>query len=217
MLNVIALGAKLTCDRAPVAGGQYYWVAFLAPRNCQRFLSYITGQSSVNSAGYNDNELNAGWLTLCGWQASVASGAYISGTLIQGLITLNNANYNPKPWHGTLLFWAVYAFAVAINTLGRYVLPRFESLILVLHVLGFFAILLPMTILGPRVSTEQVFTLFLNEGNWPTQGLSFMIGILGAVFAFVGELRLWFEAEEPANSKHLGADAAIHVSNASFV
>lgn len=126
-------------------------------------------------------------MTLCGWQAAVASGSFVSGTLIQGLIVLNNPSYDPKPWHGTLLFWAVYAFVVAINTMGRYFLPRFESLVLILHVLGFFAVVLPMTILGPRADSSDVFNKFLNEGNWPTQGLSFMVGISGAIFAFTGE------------------------------
>ena len=45
---------------APTAGGQYYWVALLAPKSCRRFLIYITG-----------------WTTVTGWQALVASGGYL--------------------------------------------------------------------------------------------------------------------------------------------
>ena len=99
---------------------------------------------------------------------------------------MNNPNYDPKPWHATLLFWAVYAFAVAANTLGRFVLPRFESLVLVIHILGFFAIIIPVTILRQKGDVSDVFTQFQNLGGWPTQGLSFMIGILGAAYAFIG-------------------------------
>lgn len=29
--------------RAPTSGGQYHWVSMLAPRSCQKFLSYLTG------------------------------------------------------------------------------------------------------------------------------------------------------------------------------
>jgi choline transport protein len=29
----------------PTSGGQYYWVAVLAPRSARRYLSYITGKS----------------------------------------------------------------------------------------------------------------------------------------------------------------------------
>lgn len=29
---------------APTSGGQYHWAAMLAPANCQKFLSFITGK-----------------------------------------------------------------------------------------------------------------------------------------------------------------------------
>lgn len=35
---------KLIYDRAPTAGGQYHWCAMLAPMNCMKFLSYVTGE-----------------------------------------------------------------------------------------------------------------------------------------------------------------------------
>jgi hypothetical protein len=59
-------------------------------------------------------------------------------------------------------------------------------LILILHVLGFFAILIPLVILGPHGDVEELFTTFVNNGGWPSQGLSFMVGMMGNVFAFVG-------------------------------
>lgn len=93
-----------------------------------------------------------------------------------------------------LLFWAVMAFAVLINVLKSTVLPRFEGFILCLHLVGYFAILLPLLFLGEHQNYHQVFDLWLNLGNRPTQGLSFMVGLLGPVFMF------------------FGADAAIHVS-----
>lgn len=171
------LYSLLTLARAPVAGGQYYWVNFLAPPSARQFLSYLTG-----------------WLTLCGWQAAVAEGCYVCSSIIQGLVVLGNPDYKPTAWRGLLIFWAVLAFVVAINTLGRYVLPRFESLLLIVHIVGFFALLLPLVILAPeKQSPSTVFTEFQNLGGWPTQGVSFMVGILGSVYAFIG------------------ADAAVHV------
>ncbi|KAL1965586.1 hypothetical protein VTN77DRAFT_5670 [Rasamsonia byssochlamydoides] len=162
---------------APTSGGQYHWVSMLAPRSSYKFYSYITG-----------------WVTAAGWQAAISSAGYLSGTLIQGLIALTNPSYDPKPWHGTLLYWAVIAFAVVINIVSSGLLPKFEGLILVLHILGFFAILIPMAYLAQHSSPSDVFNSFLNEGGWQTQGLSFFVGILGNVFAF------------------LGADAAVHMS-----
>ncbi|KAL8900184.1 MAG: hypothetical protein Q9207_005820 [Kuettlingeria erythrocarpa] len=149
----------------------------LFPDQRWRFLSYITG-----------------WLTVAGWQFFTASGGYLSGTLIQGLITLNNPEYNFQRWHGTLLFWAVILVAVIVNTVVASLLPKLECLILIIHVLGFFAIVIPLVYMAPHGNATEVFTMFLNEGGWQTTGLSFFIGLQGNVFAF------------------LGADAAIHMS-----
>ncbi|KAI4231321.1 MAG: hypothetical protein L6R40_007766 [Gallowayella cf. fulva] len=158
---------------APTSSGQYHWVAMLAPRSCRNFLSYLTG-----------------WLTVAGWQAFVASGCYLCGTLIQGLIVLQHPHYSPALWHGTFLFWAVAAFGVFFNTVVSRALPQIEGMILVLHVFGFFAILIPLVYLSPHVSSQDVFTRFLNGGGWPTQGLSFFVGLIGNVFAFLGTSKL---------------------------
>ncbi|KAL8832483.1 MAG: hypothetical protein Q9170_004854 [Blastenia crenularia] len=162
---------------APTAGGQYYWVAMLAPPAYRRFLSYITG-----------------WLTVAGWQAFAASGGYLTGTIFQGLIVLNKPDYNFQRWHGTLLFWATILVAVIVNTLLLKILPKIESIILIIHVLGFFGIMIPLVYMAPHGSAADVFTVFVNGGGWQTTGLSFFVGMTGNVFAF------------------LGADAAIHMS-----
>ncbi|KAJ4169212.1 hypothetical protein NW754_001543 [Fusarium falciforme] len=167
---------------APTSGGQYHWVAMMAPRSCAKFLSYLTGI-----------------LTVGGWQGSVASSALLTGNMILGLISLNNDSFEPKLWQGTLLFWAIFAFAVSINTLVCSVLPKFEGLILILHVLGFFAILIPLVILGPHGDVEELFTTFVNNGGWPSQGLSFMVGMMGNVFAFVGTDAAFHMSEETVN------------------
>ena len=134
-----------------------------------------------------DQELTVlGWLTVAGWQALVASGGYLCGTLIQGLIVLSHPEYVFERWHGTLLFWAVLLVAIFINTVVSSMLPKIEGLILILHVLGFFAVLIPLVYMAPHGSASDVFTLFLNEGGWSTQGLSFFVGLLGNAFSFLG-------------------------------
>ncbi|KAJ3455613.1 hypothetical protein MRS44_017095 [Fusarium solani] len=137
---------------APTSGGQYHWVAMMAPRSCAKFLSYLTGI-----------------LTVGGWQGSVASSALLTGNMILGLISLNNDSFEPKLWQGTLLFWAIFAFAVSINTLAL------------------------------TEMSKELFTSFVNNGGWPSQGLSFMVGIMGNVFAFVGTDAAFHMSEETVN------------------
>lgn len=155
----------------------------LAPRSSQKILSYITG-----------------WLTVLGWQAGVASGAYLTGTSIQGVIILTSPTYNPKSWHGTLLDWAVVICGLGINTLVSTVLAKIETLILILHITGFLAILIPLVYLAPHSSPQEVFAVFLNAGGWPTQGLSFFVGLLGLVFAFIGTDGAIHMSEEVKNA-----------------
>ena len=128
----------------------------------------------------------SGWITTIAWIATLATGGFITGTTIQGLIVLNYPNYNYLPVHGTLLTWAVLLVAVFVNTVVGSLLPKIEGVILVLHVLGFFAIMIPLVYSAPHSTASAVFTTFLNEGMWPTQGISFCVGIIGAVASFVG-------------------------------
>lgn len=118
--------------------------------------------------------------------AVLATGSIFVGTILQGLIILDNDSYEPHPWHGTLLCWAVLAVAVFINTVVSGLLPMIEGCILIVHVLGFFAVLIPLVYLSPHGSASSVFQRVLNEGGWPTQGLSFCVGFIGNVATFVG-------------------------------
>lgn len=143
----------------------------------------------------------AGWLVICGWQGILAGSGYLCGTMIEALIQLNHSSYTPQRWEGTLLFWATVVVAVLINTVASRLLPPIEAFILVVHILGFFAILIPIVYMAPqKASTHEVFTVFQNGGNWPSQGLSFFIGIVGSVFAMFGCDSAVHMAEEVRNA-----------------
>ena len=131
----------------------------------------------------------AGWFTVIGWQAALATANFISASLISGTAVLTNSSYRSHPYQITLLFWAVLLFAVFINVALSRLLPKFERLIFVLHILGFFAIMLPLLVLGEHQSPARFFNSFRNEGNLPTQGLSFMVGLIGPVFMFLGMIQ----------------------------
>ncbi|EPE32956.1 GABA permease, putative [Glarea lozoyensis ATCC 20868] len=124
--------------------------------------------------------------------------SYITGWLT-GLIALTVPDYNPQAFHGTLTFWAVILFGVFVNTVVSNQLPKFEGLILILHVLGFFAVLIPLVVLAPHGNSSDVFTVFLNGGGWPNQELSFFVGLLGNVFAFIGADGAYHMSEEIHN------------------
>ena len=84
-------------------------------------------------------------------------------------------------------------FTIFMNTIVGKFLPKFEGFILILHILGFFAILLPLALLGSHQDASEVFTTFQNTGNWNTQGLSFLIGLIGSVYTFTGKSLLTYQ------------------------
>lgn len=104
--------------------------------------------------------------------------------MLQNLIMLNH----PNTWQAMLLMWAGLLIAVFLNTIVSNFPPKIEGAILIFHVLGFFAILIPLTYLAPSQSSGSVvFTQFVNNGGWPSQGLSFWVGLNSTVFMFLGK------------------------------
>lgn len=122
-----------------------------------------------------------------GWQTGIASVGFLAGTQIQGLLVLNYESYVFERWHGTLIVIAVACFSIIFNTVAAKQLPMVEGLVLILHVFGFFAILIPLWVLAPRTPAKEVFTEFSDNGGWGKIGLSCMIGMLSPVFTLLGQ------------------------------
>lgn len=153
----------------PLSGGQYNWVAILAPESCANFLSYTTG-----------------WITVIAWQAACASVAWIDCTLILGIVSLNYPTYGMQMWHAVLVFWAVIFLAVFVNTyLGR-IFPSIEAMMLILHIVGFFAVLIVLVYLAPKNSTDVVFKTFLNGGGFTSDAQSVLVGAVTLMYSFNG-------------------------------
>lgn len=128
---------------------------------------------------------------MLGWQAGVAASSYISGTLIEALIELVHPSYVPKMWHGTLLLYAVLALCIFVTVVLGKALPTIETILLIVYILGFFAVMVPMVWLAsPHASANTVFTMFVNNGGWSSQSLSFFVGLSGFAFAMLGKLFL---------------------------
>ena len=106
--------------------------------------------------------------------------------MIQGLLVLNYTTYVFQRWHGTLLFYAIVALSLFVNTFLARVLPKIEAIVLVIHVLGFICVLIPLVDLAPHRTAKEVFVMFQNSGGWSSDGLSFFVGLSTSMFAFIG-------------------------------
>ena len=170
--GIVMMSLAEMASMAPISGGQYHWVSEFAPPRHQKWLSYMTG-----------------WMSTLSWQAGTASGSFLTGTIIQALIGLNNANYQPTDfefqWQGTLLVFAMVLILFVANIWGAKSLPLLQNILLVVHVFGFFTVIIVLWILAPRNTAEVVFTQFYNGGGWPTVGLSLMVGQISAIYGSI--------------------------------
>ncbi|KAK0622073.1 amino acid/polyamine transporter I [Bombardia bombarda] len=169
---------------APTSGGQYHWVSEFAPASLQKLLSYLVG-----------------WLCVLGWQVGTVAISFLMAGQIQGLVILNHDSYDPQRWHLTLITIAIVTISMAFNTVLYRQLPLVEIVSLVLHVLGFFAILIPLWVMGKRAdSAYDVFFTFTDGGGWGNTGLSCLIGVLSSIFALIGPDSAAHMSEELRNA-----------------
>lgn len=156
--------------RAPTSGGQYHWVSEFAPPSTQKFLSYITG-----------------WVCVLGWHTGIAGCSYTVANMLIGIISINfPETYTPQGWHGSLLVIGVASIAIIFNTFLAQKLPLIEGVILILHVCGFFAVLIPLWVLAPINSAEKVFETIEDRGGWGNNGLACLVGLTAPIYALIG-------------------------------
>ena len=61
-----------------------------------------------------------------------------------------------------------------------------EGIVLIIHIMGLFAIIIPLWVLAPRASPDAAFMQFTNNGGWATTGLSVMVGLLTPMGSLLG-------------------------------
>jgi len=154
---------------APTSGGQYHWVSEFAPAGTQRYLSYMVG-----------------WLCFTGWQSAITGIGFLVGTIIQGLIKLNNEDYVYERWHGTLLTIAVVTVCVIVNTFAVRRLPLVESTLAVLHFAGLLVVIIVLWTMAPKNNAHDAFFRLTNKGGWPSDSLSMLVGLLPLTLCLLG-------------------------------
>jgi choline transport protein len=151
-------------------------VSEFAPPSSQKFLSYVTG-----------------WLCVLGWHTGIAGCAYTVANMLIGIIAINHPDtYTPQPWHGTLFVIAIALLAFLFNTFLAQKLPLIEGIILIIHVFGFFAVLITLWALAPTKPAPEVFGNIMDNGGWGNAGLACLVGLVAPIFALIG-MFLWVE------------------------
>lgn len=180
----VVLSLAEMSSMAPTAGGQYHWVSEFAPARYQRLLSYLSG-----------------WLSTISWQSIVALDCYLVGTIVQGLIIVNDDSYVSERWQSTLLIIAFAIWISLFNIFGAKHLPLAEGVFVTGHFFAFFPVVIILLVLAPKRSSKDVFTHFSDNGaGWPNLAMSILVGQVSAIFAVLGSDSVAHMAEEVQES-----------------
>ncbi|KAF4925178.1 Choline transport protein [Colletotrichum viniferum] len=70
----------------------------------------------------------------------------------------------------------------------------------VIHVVAFVAILIVLGVMAPKNTSSFVFTEFVNSSGWTNDGVSWLVGLISAVYPFLGYDAACHMAEEIPNA-----------------
>ncbi|KAK7416196.1 hypothetical protein QQX98_005393 [Neonectria punicea] len=154
----------------PTAGGQYHWVAMIAPQPLKASLSWVTG-----------------WINLAGWVSLVATNCSLASTLVINIISLQNPGYQFQRWHQFLIYLGIAFIAFVVNTFLHSLLPRINGLALIWSVAGFFIISITLlACAAPDYATADYdFATFINTTGWP-DGIAWLLGLLQGGLGLTG-------------------------------
>lgn len=108
--------------------------------------------------------------------------------MLVGVIAINFPDtYDYHPWHCTLLVIGIAFIAIIFNTFLAQKLPLIEGIILIFHVFGFFAVLIPLWVMAPLNTPKEVFESVVDRGGWGNNGLACLVGLAAPIFALIGE------------------------------
>ncbi len=151
-------------------------------------------------------------MAVLSWQAGNASGAFIAGTVIQAIATVNNPTYQAANWQGTLIVFATVLLVWLINVFLIKWLPLIQNMLMWVYVSAFIAIITVLWVKAPLNTAAEVFTTFANGGGWESVGLSLMIGQITAIYALVGKSITLFPSKRSRLKDFIGSDSAAHMS-----
>lgn len=180
----IALSLSEFASMVPTAGGQYHYVAALSPARYRRLFSWV-----------------AGWATIWSWVLSAVAGIFANSMQLQAYVILFAPDYKYERWHTSLIVIALTTCFLGINILGSRWLHRFTFLGIVLHIGGYFTIIVYLLVkVNPKNSASYVFSDLTNLSGWKSDGVAWSIGLLSSALGFINWDSATHMAEEMRNA-----------------
>lgn len=182
----VAMPMAEMCSMYPVAGGQYSWVAALAPPKIARGLSYITGWFLIIGMSVLHVSISC-WNMLTtgrslGILAMGATNNSIASNFVLGMANLVFPEYEIQRWQTVLIAYLVAFVSTAVNLWGSHLLHKISKFILIWNVASFIIITITLLATNDHLQPASfVFQEFENTTGWGT-GMAAIIGILQSCF-----------------------------------
>ncbi|KAK4502896.1 hypothetical protein PRZ48_006322 [Zasmidium cellare] len=161
----VAYSMAEMCSAYPVAGGQYSWVALLAPKKTARGFSYVCG-----------------WFMIIGILAMGATNNFITANWILGICNLNNPGYTIQRWQTVLVAYGIGLVSLCVNVFGPWILERLSKGLLIWNVCAFITILVTILAVNDhKQSPSFVFKDFVNFTGFGG-GYAAIVGLLQSAF-----------------------------------
>ena len=161
----VAYSMAEMCSAYPLAGGQYSWVAVLAPPKIARGMSWVTG-----------------WFMIIGILAMGATNNFIAANFILGQANLSFSSYTIERWHTVLLAYLVAFISTGINIYGPHLLDRISRFVLLWNIMAFIVVVI--TILATNDHKQPASFVFRDFQNFTgfSTGFAAILGLLQSSF-----------------------------------
>jgi choline transport protein len=177
------------CSIWPTAGGQQFYTQALATGKLRPFLSYVVG-----------------WAVLFGEISMSSSCALNSAGIIESFVGVTHPDFVWPSW----LTWIIYSLFL----LGPFLQNFFPRSLPASNVLGAIwtigfglAWAVSFLVLAPKQDADFVFSLFLNNSGYTSNGWVFIMSFYTPIFGLYGTdgiLHLVEEIEDPSRVAPVG-------------
>ncbi|KAI8658002.1 hypothetical protein NCS57_01180600 [Fusarium keratoplasticum] len=186
---IVAIGQTLLmaslaeyCGIWPTAGGQQFYVQRLATATYRPFLSYAVG-----------------WCLILAEVATGASCTLNSANIISTMVTIFHPNVDWQPYQTFLIYLLLLVVPILLN-LKPEVLPIYSTVGAVFTVLGFFGWAITVLVTAPKADAKFVFTTFLNNSGYSSNGWVFILGFYNPLYGLYGTDSMMHLVEEMKNA-----------------
>ncbi|KAJ4249756.1 hypothetical protein NW762_012097 [Fusarium torreyae] len=186
---IVAIGQTLLmaslaeyCGIWPTAGGQQFYVQKLATEKYGPILSYFVG-----------------WCLLLAEIATGSSCALNSANIIGTMVTIFHPSVDWKSYQTFLLYLALLIIPFLLN-LKPGALPVYSTVGAVFTVVGFFGWAITLLATAPKADARFVFTKFLNNSGYSSNGWVFILGFYNPLYGLYGTDSMMHLVEEMKNA-----------------